>query len=1096
MKRKVINYLKYITILILSLWTITVTCQNGIAPGKELNIKQLSLKADSLFKASNYSAAIKTYLNLADLYGDKFKWEDVIDAYLQIASSYQVKGRFDSSLYFINNSSDLIIKNKINSEFILGKYYFIKGTTFNKLGKNDSALISLNLSMKYLTEGKSDSILVLVKRSLGNIHFLSGDLEMALEQYYNALNIEKKRNHPSEVMLAAIFQNIGIVYSTTSNYDSAYPYLTKSIELKEKTLEKDDPQLAIGFMNYGRFLFLTGFPNQALQYYSKAEEIYYTKFGKNYFGLAPIYFNKGSLFIQLRDYNKALNYHEQALEIYKLSKDPIITDLIMNLGVIYNELGDYTKAIGFFKQSIKESENPALKVKAFKNLAKCYYNLADTTQAITYYQLSIKESEKFLGSNHYLTAGSYNAFGVFYMNIKDYKKAEEYLLKAYDIWMGYNAIKNQEISLILSDLGDLFYNLQDIDKALNYYQKAIITKTKSFNIENIYNNPKLEDLEPEFNTFVFLYKKTQALYDNFLNKTRNYKDLEASYNTNILAIKLFESISSSYKDDNTKLQINEYIHDIYNTIVLLAAELYDITKNKTYLNSAFEYSEKGKAAVLLSSIRGLEAIEIGNIPLKIRQEEQNISNEITILKNLINDENQKVTPDNIKLASWKRNLFEITISYDSVIRFIENNYPDYYNFKYNFNVIKTGEVQDNLLPNQVFVEYKLIDSTLFIFSITKDTIIISKEILDTDFMIKLKDFISYINMYPGESVKRENYIEFIYNGNYLYKTLLSFLDQSMDDFDLIIIPDNILGLLAFESLITYYQVPEKLDFKNLNYLIKSHAVYYNYSGTIHFKQSKHKKNNEELLAMAPLYKQENIDQAFNLGRNREAYQSLTPLLFSEDEVKNILNIFSGTKLMGKDATERNFKSIASSYKILHFAMHTLIDDLDPLNSKLVFTQNNDSVEDGFLNVYEIYNLNLNAELAVLSACKTGTGELLMGEGIMSLARGFLYAGVPSIVLTLWEIEDASGSEIMLEFYRNLLNGKPADKALRNAKLTYLESANQLESHPYFWAAYVQIGYSKSITVNIYLKYTIYAGIVITIIGLILILQRRKKKNLN
>lgn len=1094
--RKFINYLKYFTILILTFWTSIVICQNGIDSFEELKIKQLSLKADSLFKASNYSAAIKTYLQLADLYIDKFKWEDAINSYFQIASSYQVKGSFDSSLYFINNSHDLIVKNQINSELLLGKYYFIKGTTYNKLGQNDSALMSLNLSMKYLSAGINDSILVLVKRSLGNIHFLSGNLDIALEQYYNALKIEKNRNHPSEIMLAAIFQNIGIVYSTSSNYDSAYPYLTKSIELKEKTLDKDDPQLAIGFMNYGRFLFLTGFPNQALQYYSKAEEIYYTKFGKNYFGLAPIYFNKGSLFIQLRDYNKALNYHEQALEIYKLNKVPIITDLIMNLGVIYNELGDYTKAIGYFKQSIKESENPALNVKAFKNLAKCYYNLDDTAQAITYYQLSIKESEEFLGSNHFLTAGSYNAFGVFYMNIKDYKKAEGYLLKAYQVWMDINAVKNQEISLILSDLGDLYYNLEDIDKALNYYQKAIISKTKSFNIENIYKNPKIEDLEPEFNTFVFLYKKTQALYDKYLSKTKNAKDLEASYNTSVLAIKLFESISASYKDDNTKLQINEYIYDIYNTIVLIAAELHDITKDKNYLNSAFEYSEKGKAAVLLSSIRGLEAMEIGNIPSKIRKEEQNISNEITILKNLINDENQKVTPDSLKLSSWKRNLFEITIRYDSVIRFIEDNYPEYYNFKYNFNVIKTGEVQDNLIQNQVFVEYKLIDSTLFIFSISKDTIMISKEFLDNDFMIKLKDFISYINKYPGESVKRENYIEFIYNGNYLYKTLLSFLDPSMKDCDLIIIPDNILGLLAFESLITHYQVPEKLDFKNLNYLIKSHTVYYNYSGTIHFKQSKDKKNNKKLLAMAPLYKQANTDQAFNLERNRGVYQSLTPLLFSEDEVNNILTIFSGMKLTGTDATESNFKTVAGTYKILHFAMHTLIDDEDPLQSKLVFTQNNDSVEDGFLNVYEIYNLNLNAELAVLSACKTGSGELLMGEGIMSLARGFLYAGVPSIVLTLWEIEDASGSEIMLEFYRNLLKGKPADKALRNAKLTYLESANQLESHPYFWAAYIQIGHNKPVSANIYLKYTIYTGIVVSIIGLFLLLRRMKKKTLN
>ncbi len=1078
--------------MILSLWINTISCQNEITISQEFYVKQLSRKADSLFSTSNYSGAIKNYLYLSDYYSKKLQWEDAINAYLQVAVSYQIKGMFDSSFYFIKETNNLINKYHIKSEILLGKYHYIKGTSYNKFGDNDSALISLNLSLKYLSEGINDSLLVLVKRSIGNIFFQSGKLEIALEQYNYALNIEKNRKPPSEIMLAAIFQNIGIVYSTSSNFDSAYPYLTKSIEIKEKTLDKNDPQLAIGFMNYGRFLFLIGFPNQALEYYTKAEEIYYTKFGKNYFGLAPIYFNKGSLFILLRDYNKALNYHEQALGIYTSNNNPIVTDLFMNLGVIYNELGDYAKAIGYFKLSIKESENSVSNVKAYKNLAKCYYYLDDIPKAEAYYQLSIKESEDLFGSNHNLTAGSYSAYGVFCTKIKNYKKSEEFLLKAYHFWTDNIAVKNQEVSMILSELGDLYSNLEETDKALIYYQKAIISNTKSFNIENIYKNPELEELEPEINTFIFLYKKAQALYDNYLRKTRNNKDLEASYNTSILAIKLFESISSSYKDDNTKLQINEYVYDIYNKIVLIAAELYEVKKDHEYLNTAFEYSEKGKAAVMLSSIRALEAMEIGNIPSEIRKEEQNLNNEITILKNLINDENQKVTPDSIKLSSWKRNLFETTISYDSIIRLIENNYPDYYNFKYNFNVIQTSEVQNNLLPNQLFIEYKLIDSILLIFYISKDTIKFSKELLDSDFNLKLKDFISYINKYPGESVNRENFIEFIYNGNYLYRTLLGFLDQLKQDYDLIIIPDNILGLLAFESLITHYQVPEKLDFKNLNYLIKSHSVYYNYSGTIHFKQPKDKKPTRKLLAMAPLYNHVNMDQPINHERNIGIEQSLTPLLYSADEVKKIMNIFSGMKLIGKDATEGNFKMDAGIYRILHLAMHTLIDDENPLNSKLFFTQNNDSVEDGFLNVYEIYNLNLNAELAVLSACKTGTGELLKGEGIMSLARGFLYAGVPSIVLTLWEVEDVSGSEIMIEFYRNLKKGNSTDKALRKAKLEYLQSANQLESHPYFWAAYVQIGQNKSVSGSLYFKYLIYTGIMLSIIGILLLLRKLRR----
>jgi CHAT domain-containing protein len=202
-------------------------------------------------------------------------------------------------------------------------------------------------------------------------------------------------------------------------------------------------------------------------------------------------------------------------------------------------------------------------------------------------------------------------------------------------------------------------------------------------------------------------------------------------------------------------------------------------------------------------------------------------------------------------------------------------------------------------------------------------------------------------------------------------------------------------------------------------------------------------------------------------------------------------------LLKNEATEANFKKYASDYGILHFAMHAIINDEDPLASKLIFTLNGDSLEDGFLNTYEIYNLNLNADLAVLSACKTGVGKLSKGEGIMSLARGFLYAGVPGIVMTLWEVEDISSAIIMTDFYRNLKDGMAKDNALRESKLKYLNSADQLQSHPYFWAAFVQIGDNSPVYTKMYVGSRIYAiGIAAILFALgALILYRiiRRKK---
>jgi hypothetical protein len=128
-------------------------------------------------------------------------------------------------------------------------------------------------------------------------------------------------------------------------------------------------------------------------------------------------------------------------------------------------------------------------------------------------------------------------------------------------------------------------------------------------------------------------------------------------------------------------------------------------------------------------------------------------------------------------------------------------------------------------------------------------------------------------------------------------------------------------------------------------------------------------------------------------------------------------------------------------------------------SRLAFYQDQtDSlINDGWLNTSDIYNLQLNARMAVLSSCRSGTGILRRGEGLMSLARGFFYAGCPSVVLTLWEVEDKTGTAIMKEFYRNLKFGKPKDVALRNAKLKYLSQADPMTSHPHFWLGYITVG---------------------------------------
>jgi CHAT domain-containing protein/Tfp pilus assembly protein PilF len=1075
-------------------------CQNWDSKQPDNEIKGLLIKADSLFNTSNYEGAFQFYHILSEYYRAKEQWDEVVRTNLQIAYTYQIRGIFDSSFYFLNETYKLIRLYEVKNKNLLGTFYFIKGSIQSKTGNSDSALSSLDYSLKYLNDGVNDSLMVLTKRTIGNIHYSTGNYNLSLKYYNDALEIEKTRRVPSEIMQAALFQNIGIVFSTIANYDSARLYLNKSILLKEKTLNATDPQLAIGYLNYGRFLYVTGNPDQALNYYSKAEEIYYLNFGKNYIGLAPIYYNKGSIYIVLRDLNKALTYSERALELYLKTMDktnPLIGDLYMNLGVVYEEKGDLNKAIQYYDEVLIAQYNSESTVKSFRNLGRCYYDLKDIVKAEKNFKLSINEAINLLGPNHDITAGSYLAYGKFCISIKNYKKAEELLKKALEIRLECFGNKNIDVSLVYVSLGDLYRDQGDFDKALIFYQKAIISNTINFNNENIFINPNIKEVEPEFNKFVTLYKKAYTLYDTYIEKSKSSHYLELSLETSILSIDLFESILASYKDENTKIMTNEYVYDIYNLVVLIASELYSTHNDPKYLNIAFEYSEKGKAAILLSSILGFEAITIGNIPLSIKEMEESLKRDLALLKNFINDESQKSQQDSSKLLNWRKVIFAKTLSYDSLIGSIESNYQDYYNLKYHIDVVGIEEIQRNLKNNEIFIEYKLIDSLLYVFSITKDHTSLNKVKLESGFKETVLSFISSINQFPLESFNKENYLEFIYQGNDLYRTLLNPVIQSDTYHKIILIPDNILGYLPFEALIKEFHVPDKIDFRNLNYVVRSSTISYGYSGTLLFKHFTRGKGNLKLLAMAPAYKNisSKLDESYSGAR--DISDILNALEYSVKEVNNIFSLFKGKKLVGEDATELNFKNDAERFGILHFAMHTLINDEDPMASKLVFTLNNDSTEDGLLNAYEIYNLRLKASLAVLSACKTGIGKFSKGEGMMSLARGFLYAGVPSIVMTLWEVEDVAGSEIMFSFYKNLKAGLESDEALTAAKLTYLESADPLQSHPYFWAAFVQIGKTEPIIRFTQSKKIMVISVsVIFIVILFLLLNKMLKKRKN
>jgi len=180
-------------------------------------------------------------------------------------------------------------------------------------------------------------------------------------------------------------------------------------------------------------------------------------------------------------------------------------------------------------------------------------------------------------------------------------------------------------------------------------------------------------------------------------------------------------------------------------------------------------------------------------------------------------------------------------------------------------------------------------------------------------------------------------------------------------------------------------------------------------------------------------------------------------------VKNMASFFKGKVNINEEATKANFLKDTLDYQILHLAMHGKLNDQYPLNSHLLFSKNKKEIKEDDYKLYasDLYLHELNADLTILNACETGTGELRKGEGVMSLSRAFTYAGCPSLMMSLWSIDENPSARILEIFLKSVKKGNQKDKALQQAKLDYLDNTSTIYSHPYYWAGLVLTGNTEA-----------------------------------
>ena len=1018
---------------------------------------------------------------------------------LKLAECYMDMKEFDSCINYLNKLQFLMQYAELNDTLNKLNYYHVNARYYSRIGNSDSSDYFVKKALSVLNKtNQYDSVKVLILKLKGNNYLRSNQFDQALQYYENALLIEKNRTPDTTIGLSTLFGNMGIVYSLQGMHFKAEKMFIESLQIKEKLLDSLDPVLARAYVNFGRLKIIGGENDIAINYFNKAERIYLNKFGEDNFNNGLLYFNKGAAYINKKDFEKALSYHEKSIEVYSKYLDrsnPEFGRIYGNMGLIYRKLNKYRLSIEYYKKSLELVTGPTSIPIGYRNLAECYKSLEVYDSALFNFQKALDKSIELSGPVNLQSGTSYRAIGEFYDEIGDWKKAEVHLFKALRIFIEVFGETNIDVSITYLSIGNHYQNMNQYNDALKYYQKFLIASGDHYYDSNYLHNPDIYQLEYEYNTVINMKQKAKALIKLYSEITKDQEDLKASYESSKLGIALFEEIRKSLMTEDDKLYLTNDINSLYSLHVLTALDLYDISDDEEYLNQAFIYSEKSKASVLLSSIKELEATDLSSIPDSLRTLEKKLKKDISIVEHFLYEENSKRSPDNSKIKTWNNKLFSLQRKYERLISKLENEYPDYFQLKYNINVLGIKDIQD-IINDDVLIEYFHADSVLIVFYITNEKVGYTRAFLNEDYIANIKEFIELTHNPPKIDDSKHEFERFSNSSYNLYCNLIQPVEEIISSSNnLLIIPDGMLGYIPFEALIASPPNPGAVDYRGLHYLINSYQIRYSYSASLLYNNVKKKRTRGKLLAFAPEYSVIENSSVDSVNSQLSFRNSLKPLDYNIAEVEGIYNIVGGDVNIGDQANVKTFKEMAQDYSILHLAMHAIINDEEPLASKLAFAAPDDHSGDGFLNAYEIYNMRLNAQMVVLSACQTGAGSLSRGEGIMSMARGFFYAGVPGIVMTLWEIEDESSLRIMLDFYGNIDNNMKKDEALQIAKRNYFQSSPQLYAHPYYWAAFVQIGNNSSIAYHsIYTQRIFLSLAMILMIAAIILIRRKRSAN--
>lgn len=921
--------------------------------------------------------------------------------------------------------------------------------------------------------------------------------ELAYNTTKDVLRYSLQLPDQSPSRIAKIESDLGAYADRMGNIDLSISHCRRAIRLHREAPSPDYNGLYLCYNNMGASMWYLSRTDSAAYYFNKAlqtlqrlepdDQNRYYRPAVLYNNLSAIYSAKG----KTTEAIGAMKHTISNLRTFLAGKDPhpkkktALTfqfQAIDNLAGIYKELGDLQQAQSLLeyaygqKQQHLDANNPEL----FKSqilLGQLYYAQADLDKAEQLLTSGRQRISQVDGDYLYWQADACYTLALLYDSKKQVVKAARYFEAADSLYAAslngsYDDIYLEFLrntALFYAEQGDEKKGLVKANKAYQYilknqgpntltafyqllnlsevcyrsgkYREALSYSDKGLKLVNTLirsgNKTLLDSIKMELQKPKAILLKTKSGYQLSSKKDAAY--LERSLQELAPALDMLERRKSIITDPESAGAILSAHKELLEFVKKINLDLYRLTKDPKYIGSIIGLHESGLYTRIRARLDNNDSLRYAHIPAAVRYRERQLQTAL-----------QQALTSNKSATARLRDYFTATEQWQQYREQLRTNYPRYYAMRYAAIFKPLDKIQASIAPDVSVIRFFFVDKELFALVADQQRTAIVP--LDTTRLEQQITALSRNGMdVPGTAA----------NLHSLYQQLWAPLATHIHHQKITIIPDGLLFNLNFELL-----TPTRISaFRELatKSLLARHTCSYHYSLFVLDNTVPPRPLPASFIAFAPGFSDEL--KAAHLSAKGPAitadaaYLNLLPQPFTVALAARAGRLFGGNALLNERSTVASFKAHAGNHKIIHIGTHAESNNKYPEYSRLVFAKSGQGETDEANSLYlpEIYNCDLSANLAVMTACESGKPGFRDGEGMISLAHAFNYAGSESMLTGLWKIDEQASAMIMESFYKQLLEGQPKDEALRQAKLAYLEKAGSRMLAPHYWAGLVIMG---------------------------------------